>query len=217
MSTLLLAVLLLTAPTPQSARAPQQGAPPAAVSAPSAAAPELAASRARADSLYISVLERTNQQLRPWSNPYGLFIVALGVLSSIATIVVGCLLFTQSREYRDLIKDSIARYESVLAALVQDRMEDLQAHIESKPVEARRELATAHDDKRGVIEARIWREAPTLRTRGQQRESPDRPRRVGALVYSVGAAGLEPATSWSQTRRATGLRHAPKMLQDRSL
>src|SRR5262245_4980670 len=26
----------------------------------------------------------------------------------------------------------------------------------------------------------------------------------------IGAAGFEPATSWSQTRRATGLRHAPK-------
>ncbi len=27
---------------------------------------------------------------------------------------------------------------------------------------------------------------------------------------TVGAAGFEPATSWSQTRRATGLRHTPK-------
>src|SRR2546428_4867425 len=28
----------------------------------------------------------------------------------------------------------------------------------------------------------------------------------------VGAAGFEPATSWSQTRRATGLRHTPNKL-----
>ena len=27
--------------------------------------------------------------------------------------------------------------------------------------------------------------------------------------HHIGAAGFEPATSWSQTRRAPGLRHAP--------
>lgn len=31
--------------------------------------------------------------------------------------------------------------------------------------------------------------------------------------YIVGVTGLEPATAWSQTRSATGLRYAPKRLQ----
>lgn len=28
-------------------------------------------------------------------------------------------------------------------------------------------------------------------------------------LHSVGATGFEPATTWSQTRRATGLRYTP--------
>ena len=31
----------------------------------------------------------------------------------------------------------------------------------------------------------------------------------GKLLFLVGATGFEPATTWSQTRRATGLRYTP--------
>ena len=31
-------------------------------------------------------------------------------------------------------------------------------------------------------------------------------------LHSVGATGFEPATTWSQTRRATGLRYTPLTL-----
>ncbi len=30
------------------------------------------------------------------------------------------------------------------------------------------------------------------------------------ILFFVGATGFEPATTWSQTRRATGLRYTPK-------
>lgn len=51
-----------------------------------------------------------------------------------------------------------------------------------------------------------------LRRRGVRRESPPCLIAWRAFSYSVGAAGFEPATSWSQTRRATGLRHTPILL-----
>ena len=35
--------------------------------------------------------------------------------------------------------------------------------------------------------------------------------RRSVLTNMVGAIGFEPTTSWSQTRRATGLRYAPKL------
>jgi hypothetical protein len=45
----------------------------------------------------------------------------------------------------------------------------------------------------------------------ENEESPKDLSGLGAFACSVGAAGFEPATSWSQTRRATGLRHTPAM------
>ena len=32
---------------------------------------------------------------------------------------------------------------------------------------------------------------------------------IGKPLFCVGATGFEPATTWSQTRRATGLRYTP--------
>jgi len=115
-----------------------------------------AVSQARsADSLYLSILEKTNQQLSLLSNPYGLFVSALGLLFAIAAIVVGVLLFRQSRDYRALITASVRKYETILDALVRDRLEQMQGQVAQLLVESKEELKTATEEQRTNIEQKI--------------------------------------------------------------
>ncbi len=44
----------------------------------------------------------------------------------------------------------------------------------------------------------------------QDAKRPDRTKACRTVSYTVGATGFEPATSCSRSRRATGLRYAPK-------
>jgi DNA-directed RNA polymerase subunit RPC12/RpoP len=118
-------------------------------------ADSLRARAARAESLYISILEKTNHELSLRWNPYGLFVSALGVLFAIAAIVVGVLLFRQSREYRQLIQDSIGKYETIVQALIQDRLDQMQVQVDKLLSESKEALKTATAKQREVIEKRI--------------------------------------------------------------
>ena len=148
---------------PHSAGA-QTGAPATAPrAAPSQAAPAdtdaLAWANARAlahaNSLYVSLLEKTNQQLGLWTNPYGVAVATLEVLFAIGAIVVALLLFRQTHEHRAVIQESIAKYESILNTLVQDRLQQMQVQLDELITGARKELETASAGQRPNLERRI--------------------------------------------------------------
>jgi rubrerythrin len=105
----------------------------------------------------VAILEKTNQQLSLWWNPYGVFVSSLGVLFTIGAVVAAYFLFRQSREYRLTIDAAIADYRRVLDAMVAERLADTKRHVEQSLVDARNELTTGADEteKRQVLEKRI--------------------------------------------------------------
>jgi hypothetical protein len=113
--------------------------------------------RRQIDSAYIAILEKTNQQLSPWWNPYGVMVAALGVLFASGAIVAGFLLFRQSREYREMIAGAIAQYQAVLDAMVKENLARLQVDLRRSIEEGKKELAAkqASDPERQKLETRI--------------------------------------------------------------
>lgn len=53
---------------------------------------------------YINILEKTNQQLSLWFNPYAIMVGVLAILFTILTIVAVVIIYRQSREYKDKIE-----------------------------------------------------------------------------------------------------------------
>jgi len=53
---------------------------------------------------YISILEKTNQQLSLWYNPYGILVAILTILFTILTIVAVIIIYRQSKDYKNKLK-----------------------------------------------------------------------------------------------------------------
>ena len=60
---------------------------------------------------YIDVLEKTNQQLSLYWNPYNTILTILTALFAIFTIIFGLILYFQSKEYRKKLAEDKRRYE----------------------------------------------------------------------------------------------------------
>lgn len=63
---------------------------------------------------YIAILEKTNQQLSLWSNPYGVLVGALSFLVGFLAVGVAFILYRQSKEYRTLFQEALKEYEIAL-------------------------------------------------------------------------------------------------------
>jgi len=59
---------------------------------------------------YIQILEKTNQQLSLWTNPYGIMVGALAVLFTILTIVAAIVVYRQSKEYKEKLQADRDQY-----------------------------------------------------------------------------------------------------------
>ena len=59
---------------------------------------------------YLQILEKTNQQLGLWTNPYGLMVGALAVLFTALTIVAVFIIYRQSREYKEKLQSDMDLY-----------------------------------------------------------------------------------------------------------
>ncbi len=63
---------------------------------------------------YVSILEKTNQQLGVWSNPYGVAIGILSILIAIIAIGVAFALWRQSKEQKDRFNQFLADQEKII-------------------------------------------------------------------------------------------------------
>jgi len=166
MYSLLLAVFVVGAGLQQPARdsvAPAKQKAPAeevrtpALSSPSSgspvAPPPLA--RERAESLYMSILEKTNSQLSLWWNPYGVMIAALGVLFTVGAISVTLLLFRQSSDYQRKIDQALENQQKILSAY----MEEHRGHLEElrSGVQHQVQFGNRSWTRRGKPIGRGWR------------------------------------------------------------
>lgn len=70
---------------------------------------------------YQEILEKTNNQLSLWWNPYGIFVSLLGVLFAVLAIIATFLIYRQSKEYKALIKNSLDDHKMELEKLINEK------------------------------------------------------------------------------------------------
>lgn len=94
---------------------------------------------------YVNILEKTNQQLGLWSNPYGIMIGILTFLLTICAIVVSIYIWKNSKEQKDLFKNSILENQKNLE-------KQASLFIEQKKVEMDKVIADFEKLKESVTE-----------------------------------------------------------------
>jgi hypothetical protein len=171
MKALLLAGLLLAARPAPAQRATEPAQPRPAVTAPrtDTMRVRLPATQlsARAESSYVSILEKTNQQLSMWTNPYGLMVGALGVLFTLLAIVATVVIFLQSASFRKQVegqyvvfekqaRQQLDGFQSAVDALVAESKTKITVVIEevrAQLVEAREQLKKELAESQGAVES----------------------------------------------------------------
>lgn len=113
---------------------------------------------------YIDILERTNNQLSLWWNPYGVMVGVLGVLFSIGAIGGTVILFRQSREHKEVIRASIDEYSELLDKFVTEKTNELLSS--KQQLEATiRERTTALEKSNGDDQAKLESEIQNMKER----------------------------------------------------
>jgi len=102
---------------------------------------------------YIAMLEKTNQQLSLWYNPYAVMIGVLAVLFTVLTIVAAFALWRQSKDYRDQIDGFIAEQQAIMDNMVAEGKRQTETTI----LELRGNLESASGEQRERTEALIAR------------------------------------------------------------
>lgn len=111
---------------------------------------------------YASILEKTNQQLGLWSNPYGIMIGILTLLITIAAIVVSVILWRNSAEQKKLARDFFENQEKIIREknermekLANERHEEAKKEFESLIVEQQEKLKLADEVGKNEIQKAI--------------------------------------------------------------
>lgn len=80
---------------------------------------------------YEQIIEKTNRQMSLWWNPYGVLIAALGILFAILAIIAAIIIYWQSEGAKKLIGDSLAKYETSLEKLTNEKDNLLKSYKKS--------------------------------------------------------------------------------------
>lgn len=102
---------------------------------------------------YIDLLERTNQQLGLWTNPYALMVAALAVLFTALAIVGAFVIYRQGQDHQKQIDRFLDNYRSVLDQFVAQTNHQVELTIS----ELRTQLETATDEQKTHIAGAIAR------------------------------------------------------------
>jgi hypothetical protein len=95
---------------------------------------------------YQDILEKTNEQLSLWMNPYTFMVAVLALLFTILAIIAAYVIFRQGAEARQLIKDSITKHQVALENIMiekQNQWKIYEANIENLILELQEKLVTA--------------------------------------------------------------------------
>ena len=90
---------------------------------------------------YISILEKTNQQLSLWYNPYGIAIAALAILFAVLAVAVTVVIYRQSRDYKEKLEADREFYKNKMAEFL-----DTQAKIIEERSKTAKELSKKIDE-----------------------------------------------------------------------
>ena len=105
---------------------------------------------------YLSTLEKTNQQLSLWFNPYALLVASLAILFTLLAIIATALIYRQSKEYREKLDSFVKSYQEVFDKLITElskRRDDIEKQIK----EHQTQLAKVAGEGKKAIEVEIER------------------------------------------------------------
>ncbi|MBI5326488.1 MAG: hypothetical protein HZB41_14650 [Ignavibacteriae bacterium] len=103
---------------------------------------------------YQEILEKTNSQLSLWWNPYGILIAILGVLFALLAIIASYLFYRQSKEHKELIKESLSKHEIELNELKiesNNQLENDKMRLDNLILDYKEKLNTAGDESKKEI------------------------------------------------------------------
>jgi DNA repair exonuclease SbcCD ATPase subunit len=103
---------------------------------------------------YQEILEKTNQQLSVWTNPYGMLIGVLAILFTLLTIIATVLIFLQSKGFKEKLDKFINSGKEALEKLITEKSKKLE-EIDTKLEGYKAELNKVKDDKKAEIQKEI--------------------------------------------------------------
>jgi rubrerythrin len=95
---------------------------------------------------YQVILEKTNEQVSLWTNPYGIIISILAILFTLLTIVAAVIIFLQSRGFKENLNKFINSGKESLDKLVKEKTYELN-EIDIKLKSNKEELEKLSSDK----------------------------------------------------------------------
>jgi len=111
---------------------------------------------------YTEILKSTNEQLGLWTNPYAIMLAILGILFTLLAIVAAVLIWSQSRDFKKTLNDSINKiinkYEVIIKAFIDQKRKDLEKidkEIKIQIDQYKNELVNANDERKLEIEKEI--------------------------------------------------------------
>lgn len=107
---------------------------------------------------YIQILEKTNQQLSLWYNPYGLAVGILTALVALLAIIFAWVLWRQGKEYRDIF-DKFLKDQRGNAEI---EWEQMKVEMESRVNSAIADAGTQLNDATGEAKAKFAQELKAL-------------------------------------------------------
>lgn len=102
----------------------------------------------------IELMEKTNNQMNLWYNPYAVIIGSLSLLFTVAAIVFAFIIYRQSREYKDQIKSLINSYQTALKNLVED-WESRIKRIDEQIEDYKTKMISASEEQKKDFEKEI--------------------------------------------------------------
>lgn len=81
---------------------------------------------------YLEILEKTNQQLGLWTNPYGVMVAVLSAMFAVLAIAVAYALWQNSREQKEIIKQQVEENEKRINKMHEKAAENFEKLIEDK-------------------------------------------------------------------------------------
>lgn len=107
---------------------------------------------------YQQILEKTNNQLSLWYNPYGVFIAFLGILFGVLSIMAIYINYKQSKEHKDLIKKSLDDHKIALDKLIDENNKQIKIYlrnIDNAIADHKQDLSNANEEQKKQIKSMI--------------------------------------------------------------
>ncbi|MDQ5901512.1 MAG: hypothetical protein QG580_227 [Patescibacteria group bacterium] len=104
---------------------------------------------------YIDILEKTNQQMTLFQNPYMFIVAALTLLVTFIAIGATVILWRQSREYKKTLKLSIESYEKSLNEKVKIVEDETKKMVDKIIVLEKKKMSAATKEGKVRIEEKV--------------------------------------------------------------